>query len=104
MMSWAAFTTVFAGLRPPLPSLQHRHRVTRRSRDGGAAWVGEAAASSCGRDRVRGGGCARVDELALLLNLEDVYWAYDGRKSVDAAVGVIAVGATVFAGLPFWPP
>ena len=45
-----------------------------------------------------------VDELALLLNLEDVYWAYDGRKSVDPAVGVIAVGVTVFAGLPFWPP
>jgi hypothetical protein len=45
-----------------------------------------------------------VDELALLLDLEDVYWAYDGRKSVDAAVGVIAVGATVFARLPFWPP
>lgn len=45
-----------------------------------------------------------VDELALLLNLEDVYWAYDGRKSVDAAVGAIAVGATVFAALPFWPP
>ena len=31
-----------------------------------------------------------VDELALLLDLEDVYWAYDGRKSVDPAVGVIA--------------
>ena len=30
------------------------------------------------------------------------YWAYDGHKSVDAAIGVIAVGATVFAGLPFW--
>jgi len=42
-----------------------------------------------------------VDELALLLNLEDVYWAYDGRKGIDAAVGVIAVGATVLAGLPF---
>jgi hypothetical protein len=38
-----------------------------------------------------------------LLDLEDVYWAYDGHKSVDAAIGVIAVGATVFAGLPFWP-
>jgi hypothetical protein len=38
-----------------------------------------------------------------LLDLEDVYWAYDGRKSVDAAIGVIAVGATFFAGLPFWP-
>lgn len=44
-----------------------------------------------------------VDELALLLDLEDVYWAKDGRKSVDAAIGVISIGATFFAGLPFWP-
>jgi hypothetical protein len=44
-----------------------------------------------------------VDELALLLDLKDVYWAQDGRKSVDAAVGVIATGATVAAGMPFWP-
>ena len=44
-----------------------------------------------------------VDELALLLDLEDVYWASDGRKSVDAALGVIAAGATFFAGLPLWP-
>jgi hypothetical protein len=44
-----------------------------------------------------------VDELALLLDLEDVYWASDGRKSVDAAVGVIAAGATFFVGLPLWP-
>lgn len=44
-----------------------------------------------------------VDELALLLDLKDVYWANDGRKSVDAAVGLIAVGGTIVAGLPFWP-
>ena len=44
-----------------------------------------------------------VDELALLLDLRDVYWAKDGRTSVDAAVGVIACGATVSAGMPFWP-
>jgi hypothetical protein len=31
-----------------------------------------------------------VDELALLLDLKDVYWAKDGRESVDVAVGVIA--------------
>ena len=44
-----------------------------------------------------------VDELALLLDLKDVYWAKEGRESVDVAVGVIAVGATIAAGLPFWP-
>lgn len=44
-----------------------------------------------------------VDELALLLDLEDVYWAADGRESVDVAVGLIATGATVAAGMPLWP-
>ena len=44
-----------------------------------------------------------VDELALLLDLKDVYWARDGRKSVDAGIVVIASGATFAAGLPFWP-
>ena len=44
-----------------------------------------------------------VDELALLLDLKDVYWAHEGRESVDVAVGLIAAGATVVAGIPFWP-
>ena len=44
-----------------------------------------------------------VDELALLLDLEDVYWQTEGRESVDAAVGLIAAGGTVLAGMPFWP-
>ena len=44
-----------------------------------------------------------VDELARLLDLKDVYWARDGRKSVDAGIVVIASGATFAAGLPFWP-
>lgn len=43
-----------------------------------------------------------VDELALLLDLSDVYWANDGRVSVDAAVGTIAVGGVVLAAVPFW--
>jgi hypothetical protein len=37
------------------------------------------------------------------LDLEDVYWSSAGRKSVDVAIGVIALGATFFTGLPFWP-
>ena len=44
-----------------------------------------------------------ADEAALLLDLQDVYWAPQGRESVDIAVGVIAVGGLVIAGLPFWP-
>lgn len=43
-----------------------------------------------------------VDELALLLDLSDVYWAAEGRSSVDAAVGVIGVGGLVLAAVPFW--
>lgn len=41
-----------------------------------------------------------VDEFALLLDLEDVYWAKEGRVSVDLAVGGIAAAGSVFAALP----
>jgi hypothetical protein len=44
-----------------------------------------------------------VDEAALLLDLEDVYWAAAGRTSVDLAIGIIAVGGLAIAGAPFWP-
>src|SRR5579875_2705683 len=44
-----------------------------------------------------------VDEAALLLDLEDVYWSAPGQISVDLAVGIIAAGGLVIAGLPFWP-
>jgi hypothetical protein len=44
-----------------------------------------------------------VDEAALLLDLEDVYWSAPGRTSVDLAVGIIAVGGLAIAGAPFWP-
>jgi len=43
-----------------------------------------------------------VDELALLIDLEDVYWSNDGRRSVDAAVGLIALGGVYLAAVPFW--
>jgi len=43
-----------------------------------------------------------VDELALLIDLEDVYWSNDGRSSVDAAIGVIALGGLYLAAVPFW--
>lgn len=43
-----------------------------------------------------------VDEFALLIDLQDVYWAKEGRTSVDAGVGLIAVGGVYLAALPFW--
>jgi hypothetical protein len=41
-----------------------------------------------------------VDEFALLLDLKDVYWAKQGRLSVDIAVGGIAIVGSYFAALP----
>jgi hypothetical protein len=43
-----------------------------------------------------------VDEAALLLDLKDVYWAKQGRTSVDLAVGLMAVGGLGVAGMPLW--
>ena len=41
-----------------------------------------------------------VDEFALLLDLKDVYWARQGRISIDIGVGGIAVIGSYFAALP----
>ncbi|MGA8117863.1 MAG: hypothetical protein WCA46_29860 [Actinocatenispora sp.] len=43
-----------------------------------------------------------VDEFALLLDLQDVYWAREGRSSVDVALGAIALGGLYLAAVPFW--
>ena len=44
-----------------------------------------------------------VDEAALLLDLEDVYWEKSGHVSVDLAVALIAAGGLGVAGARFWP-
>jgi len=41
-----------------------------------------------------------VDEFALLLDLKDVYWAKQGRISVDLGIGASALAGTYFAALP----
>jgi hypothetical protein len=41
-----------------------------------------------------------VDEFALLLDLQDVYWAKQGRWSVDLAVSIIGTTGSVLVGLP----
>jgi hypothetical protein len=43
-----------------------------------------------------------LDEFALWLHLEDVYWAEEGRRSVDAVVIAVLLGGLVLMGfLPF---
>lgn len=43
-----------------------------------------------------------IDEFALWVHLEDVYWAEEGRRSVDAAViGVVLMALMMFGGRPF---
>lgn len=124
VISWGAFTTTFGGLR----LLTHWIRGGHGPQGGGIRLggrhfhhynIGIALLSAVGAVGLRGSESRRrhpvvavvygsanalvVDELALLLDLKDVYWASEGRKSVDAAICVIAAGATAFAGLPFWP-
>jgi hypothetical protein len=43
-----------------------------------------------------------IDEIALLIDLQDVYWAREGRRSVDAAIGLITAGGIYLAGAAFW--
>jgi hypothetical protein len=71
---------------------------------GAAAVRGDSATRThVGLATAYGAGMALiVDELALLLDLQDVYWANDGRKSVDAAVLIIAAGGLYLTAAPFW--
>ena len=41
-----------------------------------------------------------IDEFALLLDLKDVYWARQGRISVDLGIGASALAGCYFAALP----
>ncbi|BBZ44540.1 hypothetical protein [Mycobacterium parmense] len=124
VLAWASFTVTFGGLRV----LTHWLRAGHGPSGGGISVGGRhfhhynigigmlatvAGVGLRGSDKQRQHPVAAVaygaanamivDELALLLDLKDVYWAHDGRESVDAAVGLIAAGATVVAGMPFWP-
>ncbi|MET0511835.1 MAG: hypothetical protein ABW135_09170 [Thermoleophilaceae bacterium] len=43
-----------------------------------------------------------MDEFALWLNLEDVYWQKKGRQSIDAVVVTVALLVIALLGLRFW--
>jgi hypothetical protein len=48
------------------------------------------------------GGALTLDEFALWLHLDDVYWGPDGRSSVDAVLIALIVGSLLLVGLsPF---
>jgi hypothetical protein len=48
-------------------------------------------------------GCGlTLDEWALILHLEDVYWAEEGRRSIDAVIMAALVGGAVVVGLVPW--
>ena len=120
LLSWLGFTGTFATVRGitysikegkgPFGNLsvggEHLHHymwgIGLVSSVGGIAVHGE--------DRQRrhpavavsyGAGLALiVDEFALLLDLKDVYWAKQGRISVDLGVAGICATGTYFAALP----
>lgn len=43
-----------------------------------------------------------LDEFALWLNLRDVYWSREGRRSVDAVIIVATILALILLGKDFW--
>lgn len=48
------------------------------------------------------GAALTLDEFALWLNLRDVYWTREGRRSIDAVVVVATVFGMFLVGLNFW--
>jgi hypothetical protein len=120
LLSWLAFTGTFTGLRALTYSIRAGRGPFRNVSVGGQhlhhyMWgigllSGVGAIAVRGEERHRrhpavslsyGGGLALiVDEFALLLDLKDVYWARQGRISIDIGVGGIALAGCYFAALP----
>jgi hypothetical protein len=120
LLSWLAFTATFAAVRGITYRIRAGRGPFRNLKLGGEhlhhyLWgigllTGVGAVAVRGDDRARrhpavavsyGSGLALIiDEFALLLDLRDVYWARQGRMSVDLGVGSIAVAGCYFASLP----
>ncbi|HXW43980.1 MAG TPA: hypothetical protein VEL03_04285 [Streptosporangiaceae bacterium] len=120
LLSWLAFTGTFAGLRALTYSIRAGKGPFRNISVGGEhlhhyMW-GIGLLSTVGAVAVRGeerqrrhpavavsygtGLALIVDEFALLLDLRDVYWARQGRISIDIGIGGIALAGSYFAALP----
>lgn len=120
LWSWTGFTATFTGVRALTHAIRRGRGPFRNLSVGGThlhhyMWgigmlAGVGAVAVRGEDATRrhplvalayGAGLALiVDEFALLLDLEDVYWAKQGRVSVDLGVGIVAAGGTLFSALP----
>jgi hypothetical protein len=120
LISWLAFTTTFAGVRGITHAIRAGKGPFKNLSLGGEhlhhyMWgigilTGVGAVAVRGTERLRrhpvtavayGSGLALImDEFALLLDLEDVYWAKQGRISVDLAIGGSSLAGTYFAALP----
>ena len=120
LFSWLAFTTTFATVRGITYSIKDGRGPFRNLSVGGEhlhhyMW-GIGLVSAVGGVAVHGAEPRRrhpavalsygaglaliVDEFALLLDLKDVYWAKQGRISVDLGIGASSLAGTYFAVLP----
>jgi len=120
LLSWLAFTGTFGLVRALTYRIRSGRGPFRNISLGGEhlhhyLWgigllAGVGAIAVRGEDRHRrhplvavsyGSGLALVvDEFALLLDLKDVYWARQGRISVDLGIGGSAVAGSLFAARP----
>jgi len=120
LLSWVGFTTTFGLVRGVTYSIREGVGPFRNLSLGGEhlhhyMW-GIGIVSAVGAISINGSrGTAHhpvlafsygaglaliVDEFALLLDLDDVYWSKQGRISVDLGVGVAALGGTALAAVP----
>ena len=122
LLSWLAFTVTFGAVRGITYSIKAGRGPFRNLSLGGEhlhhyIWgigllSGVGGVAVHGEDERRrhpvvavsyGVGLALiVDEFALLLDLKDVYWAKQGRISVDLGVGGSSLAGTYFAALPLF--
>lgn len=118
VLGWSSFTGTFAAVRGITYSIKHGRGPFRNVSIGGThihhyLWgigllVGVGGMAVRGNSRkphavvplAYGAGLALiVDEFALLLDLKDVYWAEEGRVSIDLGISTIsAVGTGLAAG------
>jgi hypothetical protein len=120
LISWLSFTGTFGGVRGVTHAIRDGKGPFRNLSVGGEhlhhyMWgigllAGVGAIAVRGDERLRrhpatalayGVGLALImDEFALLLDLKDVYWARQGRISVDLAVTGSSLAGSYFAALP----
>jgi hypothetical protein len=120
LISWLAFTGTFGGVRGITHAIRAGKGPFKNLSVGGEhlhhyMWgigmlTGVGAIAVKGDEKLRrhpatalayGAGLALiVDEFALLLDLKDVYWAKQGRVSVDLGIGGSSVIGSYFAALP----